>query len=119
MRKVKSILLTSEGMDFVEKLLRENDLIKEGTLQDLENISLNHNIIQALRANKLFKDKDYIIKNKNIVIIDDLTGRPLEGRRYGDGLHQAIEAKENLKIQKENQTIASITYQNFLELTKN
>ena len=116
----KSILLTSEGMDFVEKLLRENDLIKEGTLQDLENISLNHNIIQALRANKLFfKDKDYIIKNKNIVIIDDLTGRPLEGRRYGDGLHQAIEAKENLKIQKENQTIASITYQNFLELTKN
>ena len=100
-----------------KKILRENGLIKEGTLQDLENVSLNHNIIQALRANKLFfKDKDYIIKNKNIVIIDDLTGRPLEGRRYGDGLHQAIEAKENVEIQKENQTLASITFQNYFRL---
>ncbi len=110
----RSILLTTEGMEFTENLLTKNGLIKNGTLQDLENISLNHNILQALRANNLFtKDKDYIINNNNIVIIDELTGRPMEGRRYGDGLHQAIEAKEGLQIQKENQTIASITYQNF------
>ncbi len=115
----KSILLTSKGMDFTEKLLRENNLIQKGTLQDIENITLNHNIIQGLRANKLFfKDKDYIIKDKNIVIIDELTGRPMEGRRYGDGLHQAIEAKEGLKVQKENQTIASVTYQNFFRTYK-
>ena len=110
----KSILLTTKGMEVTEKLLKDNGLVKNGTLQDLENISLNHNIIQALRANIIFlKNKDYIVKDKNIIIIDELTGRPMEGRRYGDGLHQAIEAKENLKIQKENQTIASITYQNF------
>ena len=110
----KSILLTTKGMDLTENLLKKNNLITKGTLQDIENISLNHNIIQALRAHKLFnRDKDYIIKNKDIVIIDELTGRPMEGRRFGDGLHQAIEAKENLVIQKENQTIASITYQNF------
>ncbi len=110
----KSILLTNEGMEFAEKLLLENNLIKEGTLQDLDNMALNHNIIQALRAHKLFiRDKDYILKDKQVVIIDDLSGRPMEGRRYGDGLHQAIEAKEGLAIQKENQTIASVTYQNF------
>ncbi len=110
----KSILLTNDGMEFAEKLLLENNLIKSGTLQDLDNMSLNHNIIQGLRAHKLFlKDKDYIIKDKQIVIIDELSGRPMEGRRYGDGLHQAIEAKENLVIQKENQTISSVTYQNF------
>ncbi len=115
----KNILLTNDGMEFAEKLLQDNGLIEEGTLQDLDNISLNHNLIQGLRAHKLFvKDKDYIIKNKNIVIIDELTGRPMEGRRYGDGLHQAIEAKENLKVQKENQTIASITYQNFFRTYK-
>ena len=110
----KSILLTTDGMEFCEKLLLENEIIKEGTLQDLGNMVLNHNIIQALRAHHLFiKDKDYIIKDRNVVIIDELTGRAMEGRRYGDGLHQAIEAKENLVIQKENQTIASVTYQNF------
>ncbi len=110
----KSILLTTEGMEFCEKLLKENGIITEGTLQDLGNMVLNHNIIQALRAHHLFiKDKDYIIKDRSIVIIDELTGRAMEGRRYGDGLHQAIEAKENLVIQKENQTIASVTYQNF------
>ena len=110
----KSILLTNDGMEFAEKLLLENNLIKEGTLQDLDNMSLNHNIIQALRAHKLFiRDKDYIIKDNQIVIIDELSGRAMEGRRYGDGLHQALEAKEGLVIQKENQTIASVTYQNF------
>ncbi len=115
----KSILLTSKGMTLTENLLKKEGLIKNGTLQDLDNISLNHNIIQALRAQKIFiKDKDYIIKDQNIIIVDDLTGRPMEGRRYGDGLHQAIEAKENLTIQNENQTIASITYQNFFKTYK-
>ena len=115
----KSILLTTQGMELTETLLKENGFIKQGTLQDIENISLNHNIVQALRANKLFKkDIDYIVKNKNVIIIDELTGRPMEGRRFGDGLHQAIEAKENLVIQKENQTIASITYQNFFRTYK-
>ncbi len=115
----KSILLTNSGMEVVENLLIKNEIIEGGTLQDLDNMPLNHNIIQALRAQKIFaKDKDYIIKDKNIVIIDELSGRPMEGRRYGDGLHQAIEAKEGLPIQKENQTIASITYQNFFRTYK-
>ncbi len=115
----KSVLLSSKGIEVAETLLKNNKLILKGTLQDLENISLNHNIIQALRAHKLFaKDKDYILNDNQIVIIDELTGRPMDGRRYGDGLHQAIEAKEGLKIQKENQTIASITYQNFFRSYK-
>ena len=115
----KSFLLTTKGMEFAEKLLFEKKLIKGGTLQDLDNMSLNHNIIQSLRAQHLFiKNKDYIIKDKTIIIIDDLSGRPMEGRRYGDGLHQAIEAKEGLVIQKENQTVASITYQNFFRSYK-
>ena len=110
----KAILLSNDGMEVVEKLLFEHKLISGGTLQDLDNMGLNHNIIQALRAHHLFiKDKDYIIKEKSVVIIDELSGSPMDGRRYGDGLHQAIEAKESLEIQRENQTIASITYQNF------
>ncbi len=115
----KSILLSPNGMEVTEQLLKNENLISKGTLQDLENLTLNHNIIQALRAHKLFiKNKDYILQDKQIVIIDELTGRPMEGRRYGDGLHQAIEAKEGLNIQKENQTIASITYQNFFRSYK-
>jgi len=115
----KTVLLTSDGMEVVERLLLKNHLIKGGTLQDLDNMGLNHNIIQGLRAHHLFiKDKDYILKNKSVVIIDDLSGRPMEGRRYGDGLHQAIEAKEDLVIQRENQTVASITYQNFFRTYK-
>ncbi|MDC0192051.1 preprotein translocase subunit SecA [Alphaproteobacteria bacterium] len=115
----KNVLLTSQGMDLAEKLLLENNLIAGGTLQDLDNMGLNHNIVQALRAHHLFiKDKDYIIKDNQIIIIDELSGRQMEGRRYGDGLHQAIEAKEGLKVQKENQTIASITYQNFFRTYK-
>ena len=117
--ETKTALLTNAGMEIAENLLIKEGLIQGGTLQDLDNMSLNHNITQALRAQKLFiKDKDYIIKNKNVVIIDELTGRPMEGRRYGDGLHQAIEAKENLVVQKENQTIASVTYQNFFRTYK-
>ena len=112
--ETKTILLSSKGMEITENLLKNEKLISKGTLQDLDNVALNHNITQALRAHKLFiKNKDYILKDDQVVIIDELTGRPMDGRRYGDGLHQAIEAKEGLKIQKENQTIASITYQNF------
>ena len=115
----KTILLTSKGMEVAESLLLKDGLIAGGTLQDLDNMGLNHNLVQALRAQYLFiKDKDYIIKDKSVIIIDDLSGRPMEGRRYGDGLHQAIEAKEKLVIQKENQTIASITYQNFFRTYK-
>ena len=115
----KSVLLSSKGMEVAESLLLKNNLIKGGTLQDLDNMGLNHNIIQGLRAHHLFiRDKDYIIKDKSVVIIDDLSGRPMEGRRYGDGLHQAIEAKEGLVIQRENQTIASVTYQNFFRTYK-
>ena len=115
----KSVLLSSNGMEVTERLLLKNNLIKGGTLQDLDNMGLNHNIIQGLRAHHLFiRDKDYIIKDKSVVIIDDLSGRPMEGRRYGDGLHQAIEAKEGLVIQRENQTIASVTYQNFFRTYK-
>ena len=116
----KSVLLTNKGMEVIENLMKKDGLISEGTLQDLENLTLNHHITQALRAQHLFlKDKDYIIENNQIVIIDELTGRAMKGRRFGDGLHQAIEAKENLVIQKENQTIASITYQNFFRGYKN
>jgi len=112
--ETKSILLNNKGMEVIENLMTKDGLISNGTLQDLENLNLNHHILQALRAQHLFiKDVDYIITDNQIVIIDDLTGRPMQGRRFGDGLHQAIEAKEGLKIQKENQTIASITYQNF------
>lgn len=115
----KSVLLSSNGMEVTERLLLKNHLIKGGTLQDLDNMGLNHNIIQGLKAHHLFiRDKDYIIKDKSVVIIDDLSGRPMEGRRYGDGLHQAIEAKEGLVIQRENQTIASVTYQNFFRTYK-
>ena len=110
----KTVLLNNKGMETIESLMKKDGLINQGTLQDLENLTLNHHITQALRAHHLFfKDKDYILNENQIVIIDELTGRAMKGRRFGDGLHQAIEAKENLQIQKENQTIASITYQNF------
>tara|TARA_Y100000590_G_scaffold204954_2_gene232444 strand:+ start:3156 stop:5750 length:2595 start_codon:yes stop_codon:yes gene_type:complete len=110
----RTILLNNSGLEKIEELLKRDGLIKDGTLQDLENITLNHHVIQSLRARHLFKkDKEYVVKDDQIIIIDELSGRMMEGRRYGDGLHQAIEAKENLKIQRENRTIASTTYQNF------
>ena len=116
----KSILLSEKGMLFAETLLKNEKLIIKGTLQDLDNITLNHNIIQALRAQKIFtRDKDYIIKDKQIIIIDELTGRPMEGRRYGDGLHQAIEAKEGLKIQKETKLLLQLLTKTSLETMKN
>ena len=115
--KSKTANLTDNGNDKAEKILKERGIIKEGNLYEIANVSIVHHINQALRANMLFlKDKDYIVKSGSVIIVDEFTGRTMEGRRYGEGLHQAIEAKENLKIQNESQTLASITYQNYFRL---
>ncbi|MDA9146828.1 preprotein translocase subunit SecA [bacterium] len=117
--KEKSILLTNDGINSVEKLLSNAGILKNNNFYDPENLHLVHHVNQALRANHMFeKGKDYIVKEGNLKIIDELTGRILEGRRFGDGLHQALEAKEKIKIQAENQTLASITYQNYFKLYK-
>ena len=117
--KDRNILLTNEGINNVEKIFSETGILKNNNFYDPENINLVHHVNQALRANHLFeKGKDYIIKDNSLKIIDELTGRILEGRRFGDGLHQALEAKEKIEIQAENQTLASITYQNYFKLYK-
>ena len=117
--KDKNVLLTNDGVTNVEKLFSNAGILKNNNFYDPENLSLVHYVNQALRANHLFeKGKDYIIQNDSLKIIDELTGRILEGRRFGDGLHQALEAKENIEIQSENQTLASITYQNYFKLYK-
>ena len=115
--KDKNILLTNTGIDNVEKIFSNAGILKNNNFYDPENISLVHFVNQALRANYLFQNgRDYIVKDNQIIIIDEQTGRQLPGRRYGDGLHQSLEAKENLEIQAENQTLASITYQNYFKL---
>ena len=115
--KDKNILLTNKGIDNVEKILINAGVLKNNNFYDPENLHLVHHVNQALRANHLFeKGRDYIVKDGSLKIIDELTGRILEGRRYGDGLHQALEAKERIDIQVENQTLASITYQNYFKL---
>ena len=117
--KDKNILLTNEGINHIENLFSNAGILKNNNFYDPENLDLVHFVNQALRANHLFKkDKDYLIKDNSIKIVDELTGRILEGRRFGDGLHQAIEAKEKIEIQAENQTLASITYQNYFKLYK-
>ncbi len=117
--KNKNAILSDNGIDKIEKMSSQSGLLKNNNFYDPENMDLVHHINQALRANLLFqKDKDYIVKNNSVQIIDEFTGRTLEGRRFGDGLHQAIEAKENVDIQKENQTLASITFQNYFRLYK-
>ena len=117
--KDKNILLTNNGIDNVEKLFSNAGILKNNNFYDPENLHLVHHVNQALRANHLFeRGKDYIVKDGNLKIIDELTGRILEGRRFGDGLHQALEAKEKISIQAENQTLASITYQNYFKLYK-
>lgn len=117
--KDKNVTLTNEGIDSIEKLLSSIGILKNNNFYDPANLNLVHHVNQALKANHLFfKDKDYVEVDGKIKIIDELTGRILEGRRYGDGLHQALEAKENLKVQMENQTLASITYQNYFKLYK-
>ena len=117
--KEKSILLTNIGIDNVEKIFSNAGILKNNNFYDPENLHLVHHVNQALRANHMFeKGKDYIVKDGSLKIIDELTGRILEGRRFGDGLHQALEAKEKIDIQAENQTLASITYQNYFKLYK-
>jgi preprotein translocase subunit SecA len=116
--KQRSVSLSEEGMKSVEALLRRDGVIsEESSLYDIENIGVVHHVNQALRAHKLFtRDVDYIVKEGKVMIIDEFTGRMMEGRRYSEGLHQALEAKEHVKIQQENQTLASITYQNYFRL---
>ncbi len=115
--KARSVTYTETGANHMEELLREAGHIEEGGLFDIQNVSLLHHANQALRAHKLFqRDTDYIVKDDKVVIIDEFTGRMMEGRRYSEGLHQALEAKEGVSIQQENQTLASITFQNYFRL---
>lgn len=116
--KSKQITLTEDGMTNVENLLKQHNLIaSESNLYDVHNVPMVHHVNQALKAHKLFsKDVDYMIANNQVLIVDEFTGRALEGRRYSEGLHQALEAKENLRVQNENQTLASITFQNYFRL---
>ncbi len=115
--KMRTVTLSDAGSEKMEELLAEAGLLEEGTLYDIANIALVHHANQALRAHKLFaRDTDYIVKDNKIVIIDEFTGRMMEGRRYSEGLHQALEAKERVEIQVENQTLASITFQNYFRL---
>ncbi len=117
--KQRSITFTESGTEKLEGLLRDAGLMKGESLYDLENVNLVHHANSALRAHKQFqKDKDYIVRNDEVVIIDEFTGRMMPGRRYSEGLHQALEAKERVKIQPENQTLASITFQNYFRLYK-
>ena len=115
--KNRNVLLTNKGIDNIEKIFSNIGILKNNNFYDPENLSLVHLVNQSLRANFLFSNgKDYIVKDQEIVIIDEQSGRQMPGRRFGDGLHQSLEAKENLKIQFENQTLASITYQNYFKL---
>jgi len=115
--KLRSVTFTEQGAEHIEQLLAEDGLMQEGSLFDIENVGLLHHANQALRAHKLFqRDTDYIVKDGKVVIIDEFTGRMMEGRRYSEGLHQALEAKESVPIQQENQTLASITFQNYFRL---
>ncbi|MGH6968300.1 MAG: DEAD/DEAH box helicase, partial [Stellaceae bacterium] len=115
--KQRAVTLTESGVEKIEAMLRETGLMTTGTLYDINNLSLVHHANQALRAHKLFaRDTDYIVRDGKIVIIDEFTGRMMEGRRYSEGLHQALEAKEGVEVQNENQTLATITFQNYFRL---
>src|SRR5213082_1016720 len=115
--KQRTVNLTEVGMTKVEDRLKAANLLKSESLYDVENVSVVHHVNQALRAHKLFqRDKDYIVRNGEVVIIDEFTGRMMPGRRYSEGLHQALEAKEHQPIQPENQTLASITFQNYFRM---
>ena len=117
--KNKNVILTDSGVDKIEKLALQQNILKNNNFYDPANLDIVHHTNQALKANLIFKkDTDYIVRNGKVQIIDEFTGRVLGGRRFSDGLHQAIEAKENVKIEEENQTLASITYQNYFRLYK-
>ncbi|MFQ5785376.1 MAG: preprotein translocase subunit SecA, partial [Alphaproteobacteria bacterium] len=115
--KARTVTFTDNGAEKIEELLRKTGLLTSDNLYDIQNVAIVHHANQALRAHKLFdRDTDYIVKDDKVVIIDEFTGRMMEGRRYSDGLHQALEAKESVAIQNENQTLASITFQNYFRL---
>jgi len=115
--KARTVVLTDLGSETVEQMLRDAGLLTEGNLYDIFNISLIHHVQQSLRARVLYtRDVDYIVRNGKVIIIDEFTGRMLEGRRYSEGLHQALEAKEKVAVERENQTLASITFQNYFRL---
>ncbi|MBF0613733.1 MAG: preprotein translocase subunit SecA [Magnetococcales bacterium] len=115
--KARTVIFTEEGTEQVENLLKERGIIRDGGLYDVHNVEIVHHVNQALRAHAMFeKDRDYIIKDGEVVIIDEFTGRMMPGRRYSDGLHQALEAKEGVVIQNESQTLASITFQNLFRM---
>ncbi len=115
--KFRTATLTEEGSQRIEDMLREAGIISEGNLYDIFNVSVIHHVQQSLRAHTLFtRDVDYIVRDDKVVIIDEFTGRMMEGRRYSEGLHQALEAKEYVTVQPENQTLASITFQNYFRL---
>ena len=117
--KQRSATFTDQGIEKLEANMQDSGLLKSHSLYDIENVALVHHLNSALRAHKMFqKDKDYIVRNDEVVIIDEFTGRMMPGRRYSEGLHQALEAKEHVKIQAENQTLASITFQNYFRLYK-
>lgn len=117
--KQKTSIFTEEGTEKLENLLRDAGLLKGESLYDVENVAIVHHVNNALKAHRLFqRDKDYIVRNGEIVIIDEFTGRMMPGRRYSEGLHQALEAKEHVAIQPENQTLASVTFQNYFRLYK-
>ncbi len=117
--KHRAATFTDQGIEKLEERLAEEGLLKSSSLYDVENVALVHHLNSALRAHRLFrKDKDYIVRNDEVVIIDEFSGRMMPGRRYSEGLHQALEAKEHVKIQPENQTLASITFQNYFRLYK-
>src|SRR6202046_5191073 len=115
--KQRTVTLTEGGMEKIETLLRDAGQLKGDSLYDVENVSVVHHINQALRAHSLFtRDKDYIVRDDEVIIIDEFTGRMMQGRRYSEGLHQALEAKEHVQVQPENQTLASITFQNYFRM---
>ena len=116
--KSKNVTLTDEGNEFLDELLVKEKLMDiDSSIYDMENVSLVHHVNQALKAHKIFnKDTDYLVKDNQVIIIDEFTGRMMEGRRFSDGLHQALEAKEKVMIQPENRTMASITFQNYFRL---
>jgi preprotein translocase subunit SecA len=115
--KTKSVLLTDDGTEKIETLLRDAGLLTDGGLYDSVNMPLLHHVNVALRAHKAYaRDKEYIVKDDKVILIDEFTGRMMTGRRFSDGLHQALEAKERVKVQRENQTLASITFQNFFRM---
>ena len=115
--KARTVSFTEDGVEKIENILRDAEMLEGESLYDVENVAVVHHVNQALRAHKLFsRDTDYIVKNDKVIIIDEFTGRMMEGRRYSDGLHQALEAKEKVTVQPENQTLASVTFQNYFRM---